>query len=623
MGRVMLGVAPDNRLAAIKLIHSQWVDDAEFRARFNREVHTSRAVSGAYTAAVLDADPGAHVPWLASVYVPGPSLREAVDKVGRLPIHSVRALAMGLASAVSDIHRVGLIHRDLKPSNVILTDDGPRVIDFGIAKDQTGESDVTHTGSVLGSPGYMSPEQAIGRPLTQASDVFSLGSMLVLAATGNGPFAAQSASQVLYKVVYEQPNLDNVAPEIRGIIWHCLQKDPARRPTAQQLMDMIGSLDSSPPWPPAVQQMIQVQKLDVDDVRQGRPPRSKVMSGGTAAAVTTNVGTTEQPTMPRGHNGYPKPKRGLVIAAVMAAVVLLAGGAVGTAALVNGGFDFGSQAAEPPTDPFADENIRKLDPCKVLSNDDFGSYGPAENPEPTLDFAGCGWGNERFTNLAFLRLGIQALGKSDRPSATLDGRPLLFSSSLEGECEVSVIYDRKRELAIKMSYVASKSSDACKPAEELLKKAIKKIETRSAPKFYLPKESLAYVDPCSLTDEKTVQPFIGTVSATKRSGLRTCQWHGSESNLSISLMAEGKSNIDSEYKKSINLGGQEVRQSKSSEDDSLCGISWRHREFDEERDENVRLSYSATSLDSSEGGQGACGTAQAITRTVLPRLSNR
>jgi serine/threonine protein kinase len=240
MGRVLLGVSPDGRLVAVKQVHPGFAHDDGFRSRFRREVQISRMVSGAYTAAVMDADPDAPTPWLASVFVAGPSLKEAVEAAGPLPPAAVRVLAVGLASALTDIHRAGLIHRDLKPSNVLLTDDGARVIDFGIARAAEGDSELTHTGSIIGSPGFMSPEQADGRPLTPASDVFSLGGLLAMAATGRAPFGGGSTPQVLYNVVHSRPDLGSLPPELRRLIEPCLAKDPAQRPTPAQILDFLG-----------------------------------------------------------------------------------------------------------------------------------------------------------------------------------------------------------------------------------------------------------------------------------------------------------------------------------------------------------------------------------------------
>lgn len=266
MGRVLLGYGADGRLVAVKQVRPQLADDDGFRARFHREVTASRKVSGAYTAAVLDADADAPIPWLASVFIPGPSLREAVDGTGPLPEDAVLRLAAGLAAALAEIHRVGLVHRDLKPSNVLLTEDGPRVIDFGIARaaESDGSTELTRAGWLVGSPGFMSPEQAEGRPLTPASDVFSLGCVLVMACTGQSPFAGPSMPRIVYNLVHSEPDLTAIPQRVRLIIQSCLAKDPTSRPAPAQLLEMIGPIaPSARPWPPQVHRLIAKQHADV------------------------------------------------------------------------------------------------------------------------------------------------------------------------------------------------------------------------------------------------------------------------------------------------------------------------------------------------------------------------
>jgi hypothetical protein len=235
MGRVYLGLSPGGRAAAIKVIRSELAQDPEFRARFRREVAVARQVSGLYTAPVLDADADGPEPWLATAYVPGPSLADAVSQHGPLPAPSVLLLAAGLAEALSAIHSAGVVHRDLKPANVLLADDGPRVIDFGISRAAEGSS-LTHTGLVVGSPGFMSPEQAEGREVGPPSDIFSLGAVLAFAATGRGPFGSGSTPALVYRVVHDGPQLDLVPAGIRPLIERCLAKDPAGRPTAAGLL---------------------------------------------------------------------------------------------------------------------------------------------------------------------------------------------------------------------------------------------------------------------------------------------------------------------------------------------------------------------------------------------------
>ncbi|MEK2489001.1 serine/threonine-protein kinase [Kitasatospora purpeofusca] len=285
MGRVLLGAGPDGRLVAVKQVHERFAADAGFRARFRREVAASRRVSGAYTAAVMDADVEAVTPWLASVFVVGPSLADAVESGGPLPSDAVHGLAVGLATALVEIHRAGLIHRDLKPGNVLLAEDGVRVIDFGIARAVEEDAELTHTGGVIGSPAFMSPEQAEGRALTPASDVFSLASLLALALSGRSPFEGASALRTLYNIVHSEPDLGGVAPETRPFLEACLVKDPAARPTPARLLELLGPVaPAARRWPAAVHTMITAQQAEVDRLLAD-PGRTLVLRAVAPAAV--------------------------------------------------------------------------------------------------------------------------------------------------------------------------------------------------------------------------------------------------------------------------------------------------------------------------------------------------
>ncbi|MDR3080989.1 MAG: serine/threonine protein kinase [Streptomyces sp.] len=238
MGRVYLGRSAGGRTVAVKVVHPHFASDREFRARFRREVEAARRVGGAWTAPVLDADPQAPVPWVATGYAAGPSLAAAVAGGGPLPAHSVRVLGAGLAEALAVVHGLGLVHRDVKPSNVLLTLDGPLLIDFGIARATDGTVSLTSTGVSVGSPGYMAPEQILGkggqgapaRAPSGAGDVFSLGAVLAYAATGEPPFPGDSSAALLYKVVHEEPELGSMDGELRELVAECLAKDPAARP---------------------------------------------------------------------------------------------------------------------------------------------------------------------------------------------------------------------------------------------------------------------------------------------------------------------------------------------------------------------------------------------------------
>ncbi|GAA2346052.1 hypothetical protein GCM10010246_35250 [Streptomyces cuspidosporus] len=242
MGVVYLARSASGRQVAVKVVHAQFAEDEEFRTRFRQEVAAARRVSGAFTAPVLDADPDAERPWMATLYVPGPTLSERLTERGPLNAAELRHLALGLAEALHDIHRVGVVHRDLKPANVLMADDGPRVIDFGISRAADNQA-LTVTGRVMGTPPFMSPEQ-LSRPreVTGASDVFSLGTLLVYATTGKGPFDGESPYLTAYQVVHEPPELSEVAQPLRGIVERCLAKAPDDRPGIAELVRLLDGL---------------------------------------------------------------------------------------------------------------------------------------------------------------------------------------------------------------------------------------------------------------------------------------------------------------------------------------------------------------------------------------------
>ena len=249
MGRVFLGVSAGGRPVAVKVVRAELAADPEFRNRFAREVAAARRVSGVFTAMVVDADVDGPMAWLATAYVPGPSLTEAINEHGPLPASSLLTLAAGLAESLSAIHAAGVVHRDLKPSNVLIAEDGPRVIDFGISR-AVESTALTQAGLVIGSPGFMSPEQAAGFEVGPPSDIFSLGAVLAFAATGEGPFGTGTTAALLYRVVHGTPGLDRIPSEVRPLIERCLAKDPSQRPTAAGLLDEVGALQPTANWLP-------------------------------------------------------------------------------------------------------------------------------------------------------------------------------------------------------------------------------------------------------------------------------------------------------------------------------------------------------------------------------------
>ncbi|MCF1599751.1 serine/threonine-protein kinase, partial [Streptomyces muensis] len=242
MGVVYLARSASGRRLALKVVHAQYADDDEFRTRFRREVAAARQVSGAFTAPVVDADADAPRPWMATLYIPGEDLGTHVRRHGPLPLPQLRELAAGLAEALRDIHRAGMVHRDLKPANVMLAEDGPRVIDFGISRaTEFAPSDVlTQTGRVMGTPPYMSPEQfSSPQDVGPAADVFSLGSVLAYAATGRGPFDSPSPYETAIRVVEGTPELDDTPSQLLPFIQLCLEKHPKSRPSPDALLSLL------------------------------------------------------------------------------------------------------------------------------------------------------------------------------------------------------------------------------------------------------------------------------------------------------------------------------------------------------------------------------------------------
>ncbi|WP_256098689.1 serine/threonine-protein kinase [Streptomyces agglomeratus] len=308
MGRVYLGRSPSGRAVAVKVIRAELAEDADFRRRFAREISAARRVTGFFTAAVVDADAEKSPAWLATAYIPGMSLEEAVRAHGCWTETSVLALGAGLAEALEAIHSAGVIHRDLKPSNVLLAIDGPRVIDFGISV-AAENSILTRTGMMVGTPGYMSPEQVTGKAVGRASDVFALGAVLTFAATGAGPFGSGSAHGVNFRAVYEEPALDQLPPALKGIVGSCLAKEPGRRPTVAALLDQTAAaregaaeVPTNPDWlPPPVAKTVRTRTAEpplrhIYAPSVAPPPRQGLAADETTAAYEPSLAESESTT---------------------------------------------------------------------------------------------------------------------------------------------------------------------------------------------------------------------------------------------------------------------------------------------------------------------------------------
>jgi serine/threonine protein kinase len=296
MGRVYLGLSPGGRAVAIKVVRPELASDIDFLRRFQQEVASARAVSGIYTAPVVATGLDDYPPWLATAYVPGPSLAQVVKEHGPLPESALRPLLAGLVEALQAIHARGVVHRDLKPPNVLLAADGPRVIDFGISR-AIESAAVTATGAVFGTPSYMSPEQAEGKPGDPASDVFALGCVMAYAATGAPPFGEGTPASVLYRVVHGEAALGGIVPWLRDLITGCLAKDPAERPAPQALAAAMarGEHGTEPWgvsfWPPPVARLINAYQPRLEaQAAEGAPDEGAFTTYGMRGAAERSQG---------------------------------------------------------------------------------------------------------------------------------------------------------------------------------------------------------------------------------------------------------------------------------------------------------------------------------------------
>jgi serine/threonine protein kinase len=313
MGQVFLGRSAGGRLVAVKVIRPELAGESGFRTRFAREVTAARNVSGLFTALVVDADVEGPVPWLATAYVAGPSLADAVAGQGPLPVSSVLTLAAGLAEGLQAIHAAGVVHRDLKPSNVLLADDGPRVIDFGIARAAEATM-LTQTGTVIGSPGFMSPEQAEGGQVGPPSDVFSLGAVLVYAATGEGPFGTGSTPALMFRVVHREPDISNLPAQLRPVIERCLAKDPGQRPTSADLLAEFGAGQLAADWlPPPLTEVVSRYAPPGLASAAGLASGDSPLPAGTRADSPPPAGIPAGPTPPAGTPAGPPTTTGVSI----------------------------------------------------------------------------------------------------------------------------------------------------------------------------------------------------------------------------------------------------------------------------------------------------------------------
>ncbi|WP_017626883.1 WD40 repeat domain-containing serine/threonine protein kinase [Nocardiopsis chromatogenes] len=349
MGVVYLGRAPGGGLSAVKVVRAEYADDEEFRARFRREAAAAGRVHGPFTARVLDARTDGPVPWMATEYIPGLSLDRAVREVGEFRGDPLRMLGAGLAEALRAIHAAGLVHRDLKPSNVLLSERGPQVIDFGIARAADATA-LTGTGQAMGTPGYMAPEQVGGGDAGPYSDVFAFGGVLLYAATGRRPFGGGDPMGILYRSLHEEPDLaglDGLDGPVPELVRACLEKDPGDRPGLDEVRAALAAPGASaPPGAAEIARTVLLPAGVAEGIARGAAEADRAGPEPPAA-----VGDPAPTPSPRGaRTGVPP---WAWAGAAVLAVVMLAVGALAASAgdLLDGGPPdpaTGGGAADPP-----------------------------------------------------------------------------------------------------------------------------------------------------------------------------------------------------------------------------------------------------------------------------------
>ncbi|GAA2927652.1 serine/threonine-protein kinase [Streptomyces enissocaesilis] len=435
MGKVYLSYTPGGRPVAIKVIRPEFGEDAEFRRRFAQEVQSAQRVQGLFTAPVIDADTDGAQPWLATAYVPGPSLADAVVAHGALPVEAVLLLIAGMAEALHVIHGAGIVHRDLKPSNVLLAADGPRVIDFGIAYAADATS-LTGSGVTIGTPSFMAPEQAAGKKVTPATDIFALGQVAAYAATGTPAFGEGTSHGVLYRIVHEEPDLTGVPERLRELVTRCLAKDPGARPSIAEIIGICQSANAetvlrrpedwlpspvaaditvraaapapvqTPPPPAAAPPAAYSPTTPVSQAtpppgfgpasphRTPPPPPYSTPAPAHPHAYAPARTPTPAPTYP-GHPGHPAPqkppaRRGPLVALAAALVFGIAGGGTAYVLLKDDGKQVqgnGSSQGEQTSDGNENAGPKEADPKETGRTEADPKPEPKPDPDPA-DYKG-------------------------------------------------------------------------------------------------------------------------------------------------------------------------------------------------------------------------------------------
>ncbi|WP_194852875.1 serine/threonine-protein kinase [Nocardia sp. SYP-A9097] len=592
MGRVFLGRTPTGRLVAVKQIHRHLAGDPEFRARFEREVQAGRMVTGAYTAPVIDSSADPENPWLATEYIAAPDLATVLEESGPLHLGGLRLLAAGLAAALVEIHRAGLVHRDLKPGNVLLTPQGPRLIDLGISRVEHADGQLTMTGQMIGSPGYTAPEQSEGRAVGPAADVFSLGAVLAFAATGSGPFPGTSTPQIMYAIAHSAPDITGVPPSLRGLVESCLAKDPAQRPTAEEVLTTAADITAEPVWPEPVCTRIAAHRADSDWWAETAEKQSKYQ---------------DQLADIRNHRR--ELLRWLAVAAV--AVLVLAG--VGTMASHWAAM---SGHAEPMHDPslaLTAAELRTLDDCKLLDMTLPGKFGTRKSDPDRDSVVSCGLtltdaANKSVTfKLEVGALLSETLIPAQNTGRTVGWTPIFGGDAFYSSCDRSVITQSGGQVALKLT-VQGGSGDQCEVAESALVAVVRQL-TVFVPLRRLALDSVLAVDPCAVLDLDAGRAIAGDPAKRDSQFPHECAISGDNTSVRLALAETSRPDSGSEK---FQLGSYTVFRSSG---DTSCSIAYMVRPTTGKMAEVANISVADRS-----GNIDTCARAQELMAAVIPKL---
>jgi serine/threonine protein kinase len=633
MGRVFLGRSPSGRMVAVKVVHGDLAREAHFRRRFRAEIDAARRVSGMWTAPVLDHDIESAIPWVATGYVAGPPLREVVDTLhGPLPEHSVWALAYGLASALLAVHHNGLIHRDLKPSNVMVTLEGPKVIDFGIAR-SADASVVTRTGGMVGSPGYMPPEQIRGEELTGAADIFAMGALLAYAATGKSPFSwdGAHAHTVMYRVLNDPPHLGpedgRLKGDLRTLVLHCLAKNAGQRPSLAGIPAAAEKRAGTDYWLPsgltARLGQVAANLLAFDGPQADRPPSTwgpqppSAWDPRATTPATRSTARTDQTTYVPGAfeqseakapaiapsplappppplrtppTSPPPPAtqrpRRYVLAAASGALTLTLGAWLIVASMGSG------EANPQATDPNLIGDPRTADVCALTDTDALARFGDAQADVDHGNFDTCEViirpDDETRIDVSTYFLPGSSPEMSE-PARTIGEIGVLEDTSESDECGLVLLPPDAEVDGILVGIranledgeVGGGTATLCAVADEAAQSAAEVLNQGMIPRRAeaYPEDSLARVNACELLDAEALSAVPGLEGVAPEVGVANweCTWSSGIDELEVTVRFD-RDQPESEGQR-IQLSGHDAFVVPEGNGDETCTVFVEYREY--------------------------------------------